>query len=86
MRLKQSVASGRCEAGTGDLGLQQMSMASIDAEPAFTGADPDFLHLAGRLHGTLADAAQASPIDCRALDATSWPVLQTCHDCHQKYD
>lgn len=84
--LKQSVASGRCEAGTSRLRLQQMSMASIDVEPAFAGADPDFLHLAGKLRGTLADAAQASPVDCRALDATIRPVLQACHDCHQKYD
>jgi hypothetical protein len=84
--LKQSVASGQCEAGASRLKLQQMSMASIDVEPAFAGADPDFLHLAGRLRGVLADAAQASPADCHALDATIKPVLQACHDCHQKYD
>jgi hypothetical protein len=84
--LKQAVASGQCEAGASRLKLQQMSMASIDVEPAFAGADPDFLHLAGRLRGALADAAQASPADCPALDATIKPVLQACHDCHRKYD
>lgn len=84
--LKQSVASGRCEASASHLKLQQMHMTSIDVEPAFGGADPDFLQLAGKLRGALANAAQASPADCHALDATIKPVLQACHDCHQKYD
>ncbi|WP_049622121.1 cytochrome c [Frateuria defendens] len=84
--LKQAVKRGQCEAAASHTRLQQMYMASLDVEPAFAGTEPDFLALAGKLRETLHGAAQAVPADCPALEATIKPVLQACHDCHQKYD